>query len=229
MMFRWGEFSQGWGLALGLCHFHEHWSLRIQLVFFSAYIRLCASHTEPHEMMESFGFSWRWGQEWGNGDAIHFNWGSRCKIVHMPWGWTWQRSSYLMADGRTWAHELARYRSRHDSVPVEIGINPNTFFFFAQDIPRWQREFSYRYVLRNGTVQERVATVTITEMEWRMRWLCWLPWPRKVRRSIDVSFSDEVGERSGSWKGGCTGCSYDLRKNETAEECLRRMERDRKF
>jgi hypothetical protein len=44
-----------------------------------------------------------------------------------------------------------------------------------------------------------------------------------------VVFSAEVGERSGSWKGGCIGCGYDLLPDELPEECLRRMERDRKF
>ena len=46
---------------------------------------------------------------------------------------------------------------------------------------------------------------------------------------MSVNFSDEVGERSGSWKGGTLGCGYDLLKNETMEQCLRRMEKERKF
>lgn len=83
----------------------------------------------------------------------------------------------------------------------------------------------YTYVLRNGEVQERTATIKIEERKWT-RW--WLPC-RLVSRYIDVTFSDEVGERSGSWKGGCIGCSYDMLPGESAAAALRRMERERKF
>jgi len=49
------------------------------------------------------------------------------------------------------------------------------------------------------------------------------------KQSIDVSFSGEVGERSGSWKGGTIACGYTMLPDESAENTLRRMERDRKF
>ena len=60
------------------------------------------------------------------------------------------------------------------------------------------------------------------------RWLRWTSLFEKLRTSIRVKFSDEIGEQSGSWKGGCTGCGYDLLPDETAEHCFRRMERNRK-
>jgi len=56
-----------------------------------------------------------------------------------------------------------------------------------------------------------------------------LGWPRWTKESIDVEFSGEVGERSGSWKGGCIGCSYDLRPDETMLCTLRRMEKEQSF
>jgi hypothetical protein len=40
---------------------------------------------------------------------------------------------------------------------------------------------------------------------------------------------DEVGEEAGSWKGGVLGCGYTLLPNETPLQCLRRMEKERKF
>lgn len=46
---------------------------------------------------------------------------------------------------------------------------------------------------------------------------------------IDVQFDGEVGERSGSWKGGTVGCSYDKLPTEGIEQCLRRMEKEREF
>lgn len=83
----------------------------------------------------------------------------------------------------------------------------------------------YRYVLARGEVQEREATIKVERRTW-VRW--WVPW-RMVSTYIDVEFSGEVGERSGSWKGGCIGCSYEMHDGETPVETLRRMERERKF
>jgi hypothetical protein len=99
-----------------------------------------------------------------------------------------------------------------------------TRFLFSHSLPRWKKDLPYRYVLRSGTVQERTATIGVSEREYRWRWFMWLPRPRMVKRTID-----QVGERSGSWKGGCLGCSYELRPGETPDDCLRRMERERKF
>ena len=47
--------------------------------------------------------------------------------------------------------------------------------------------------------------------------------------SIGVSFDGEVGEETGSWKGGCVGCGYEMLPGEVPLDTLRRMERDRKF
>ena len=220
----WVEVTGKVGLAFALCMFEEHFSLHIHLGWPNIFIRLPFLrrwHRDPREMMESWGFLFF-------EKAIHLHWGSRCKVVHLPWAWEWQRWSILMADGRSWVHEMQGYNVRHGKVPVELPIRPKSWFRF-HDLPRWEWTSPYRYVLRSGEVQERTATISITEGEWRWRALQWLPWPRKIRRSIDVKFDNEVGERSGSWKGGVLGCSYHLLPGEMAEECLRRMERERKF
>lgn len=83
----------------------------------------------------------------------------------------------------------------------------------------------YKYVLKSGEIQERIATINVETRLWTRPWL-----PRKLfKKSINIQFSDEVGERSGSWKGGCTGCGYDMREGENQLMTLRRMEAERKF
>ena len=94
---------------------------------------------------------------------------------------------------------------------------------------RYEESHPYTYVLESGTVQDRVATVYVDRMAWRPKCLWWTGLIEKVRASIVVRFNDEVGERSGSWKGGTVGCSYKLRDGETPLQCLRRMEKERKF
>ena len=104
------------------------------------------------------------------------------------------------------------------------------------DMPwQWRHQWShdhgdkislpYTYVLKSGEVQRRTATIQHGQTLWLRPWLPW----RKLADAINVEFSDEVGERTGSWKGGTLGCGYTMRKGETPVECLRRMERERKF
>lgn len=83
----------------------------------------------------------------------------------------------------------------------------------------------YRYVLRSGEVQDRMATINV---ESRSLWRPWIPFLR-VSKYINVEFSDEVGERTGSWKGGTIGCSYEMKRGESPLMTLRRMELERKF
>lgn len=83
----------------------------------------------------------------------------------------------------------------------------------------------YLYWLKNGLMQERKAEIQAERWLWTRYWLPW----KKERKCINIEFSDEVGERTGSWKGGCTGCSYDMKPNEIPLQALRRMERERRF
>jgi hypothetical protein len=59
-----------------------------------------------------------------------------------------------------------------------------------------------------------VARTRIEEMEWakgtgRFKWLRWFV-PNKVRRSLDLRFTKEVGSRKQSWKGGTLGHGIDM-------------------
>lgn len=83
----------------------------------------------------------------------------------------------------------------------------------------------YRYVLRSGEVQDRIATIKPERRLWTRPWL---PHKRESRY-INIDFNDEVGEGTGSWKGGVMGCSADMLPGDTPVDALRRMERERRF
>lgn len=83
----------------------------------------------------------------------------------------------------------------------------------------------YTYTLRSGEVQERTATITEEMRYWTRPWLPYERW----QRDIDVLFNKEVGERSGSWKGGVLGCGWAMLPGESALDTLRRMEQEREF
>lgn len=225
LMSRWAEITGRVGLSIDLMNWaeEENWSLHLHLIWPNMFIRLPLPRREPKDQISD---QWGFSVSTDGWDSVHLHWGQRTKIVHAPWAWSFFRWSYLAKDGRSWLHELDSHRAGRDSIPVG---QPQIDWFMHRDLPRWKKTLPYRYVLRSGVVQEREATIGVEEAEWRWRWFKWLAWPRKVRRSIDVTFNDEVGERSGSWKGGTLGCGYTMQHDETPEECLRRMESERKF
>lgn len=151
------------------------------------------------------------------------------KAVHswyFPWDWQWYSTEILGHNcpiaARTVFAEFKGDRKR-------LGIDSFEMMSRADISKKAVTEtYDYFYTLKSGEVQFRKASVYVDRMTWRMRWWPLLPF-KKQRDSISVTFSEEVGEGTGSWKGGCTGCGYDILPHETPLECLKRMERERKF
>lgn len=198
-------------MGIELCLFEEGYSLKFLCWFFKLRF-LNRFRYDPHEIMESWGASVYWPER-----SLMLHWGSRCKILRPFGDWHHVRNEVMRPDG-TMVKRVANYEVSDTNPPDG----------------RWETTLPYRYCLRRSSweVQHREATIWVEEREWRWRlpFCKWhLPWPKKVNRYIEIQFSDEVGERTGSWKGGTIGCSYSLKKDETPEECLRRMEREREF
>jgi hypothetical protein len=209
---KWGEISFNVpGFALELCLFGDrpHYSLAIGALRVKAYIRLPFLERwarEPHEIMESWGFSYT-----PDAGGLHLRWGAKYKIITMPWR-DWQHMEHRVLD--RWGDWVPYVGSwEHDKLPDGRKTERHPYF----------------YLLRNGNVQHRMATIHSERRIWRLKWLRWTSLFQKVRHSIEVEFDEEVGEESGSWKGGCVGCGYDLKPGETPLQCLRRMQSERRF
>lgn len=142
-------------------------------------------------------------------------WWKKAHAWSFPWTLDWYRTEILSHDAKTPAYTETKgnFRSYETRCSFEKSVS---------------RDYPYRYELKSGEIQKRTATVHVDRMTWRARW-----WPiipiQKIRTSINITFSDEVGDGSGSWKGGCTGCGYEMLHGESPEQTLRRMERERKF
>lgn len=217
--YRWGEWSPGWGLTLRLgCYEQAH--LHIVLIWGVLFIYLpfltrVLSAGDCSIEQPSYGFSW----SRGTGAAIHLNWGRRCKIIDMPWHPHTVAYEYLGTD--------------EDWHPVRLSFQKQS------NIEAWTENHPYHYVLDNGEVQHVWATVGVTRHDVRWTWFGRGPLSDLLRRlqpfgvrkimSIDVKFSDEVGARRGSWKGGCVGCGYTMKADETPLQTLHRMQRERRF
>lgn len=214
------EYSPGWGLGLDLCVWPEEYtsnpniykpsntSLMVHFIYGKFFVKLPLS-IKPvgDDMLYKYGISY-----YSEGRAILASWGEHSKFINMPWSWEFLRHTIWDVDGNDVSEIL---NGVYDSDTI-------------RSVTKAQ-EFDYVYVRNSGEVQNRKAYVYVEEREWRWRWFMKLPWPRMIKRCIDVSFSEEIGERVGSWKGGCISCGYDLKPGETAQQCLQRMELERKF
>lgn len=151
------------------------------------------------------------------GGAGNFEGGRRCTGIDMPWSLTWVRTSTLMKDG-SWFNETPKYRKKWS------GNDVGSYEWLEEN--QWQETHPFIDKTDNESLN---ATISVEEREWRLLWLKWTSLFAKKRKEIKVEFSAEVGKKKDSWKGGCIGCSYDLKPNETPYECLMRMQEERDF
>lgn len=124
-------------------------------------------------------------------------------------------------------HSFYGYLGEH------IATLPETGESYAADLGRWQREREVKdgvpclvFAFGDFDGESITAKTKIEEREWRFGtgWFKWLSLFRapRVSRSLDLSFSSEVGKRKGSWKGGTVGHSIEMAAGELHEEAFRR-------
>lgn len=176
-----------------------------------------------------YGFSWSFGD--GDGSTLHVAWGQRSAVIWMPWMLEHIRTEYLGTDLQWWdaRAEPGSFELRHP--------NPRFRYEGPEGPAKWSETHPYRYMFDNGDVQEVNATITRRRAMHGRRWFGSGPISRMLRRwlpkhrfeSIDVQFDQEMGERRGSWKGGCIGTSFNMKPEETPKIALRRMQRERRF
>lgn len=137
----------------------------------------------------------------------------------------WVRHNYKLSFYFPWAYQFLKRE-----VLLNSGWRKEERGDDFWDKQKWEGQikteiYPYTYTLNSGEKQNVTAEIYQEKRYWRR----WFGLQTKCNHYIEIEFSDEVGERSGSWKGGCIGCSYQINKEETPLQCLQRMEKDRKF
>lgn len=134
---------------------------------------------------------------------------------HLPWTqWRHVRKSLYDGDGKHFWTEWGRPRGFPFRDSWEVGRAAE------KACPAAVFEF-------DDYDGERIrATCRVEEREWRFGtgWFKWLSLFRKpkIRRSLDLEFSAEVGREKGSWKGGTLGHGIEMLAGETPEAAFRR-------
>lgn len=208
--FKWGYFAPRWGFSLLLHrggYFDQRYAIHFHFIWGAIHIylplktRIPESCNTPKYGIEIHNSTF-WihlGGKMNDSEQCDSKW-ITCYLPFFSWVHDWHRLQ--LPDG-TW-------------IPYSYDDRDRAY----------SEKHGFRYVLNSGKVQHREAKCFVEERQWHRKWF---PFLKMNKRVIDVSFSDEVGERTGSWKGGTVGCSYDLLPSETIVECLRRMEKERKF
>jgi hypothetical protein len=218
-----GKHARGFAVTIGVGAGESENFIRLHICvpwLFSVYLLLPAFRCKERKTGIAIhnGSFWvyPWVTEWES--RSEWPWWKKCHAWNFPWTLDHYRTEILTHEGNV---VFVQMRGQGK-------LGDGSFERRQHAEKANQKTYDYIYTLKNGTVQKRTAAVHVERMEWRARW-----WPiirrKQIRISIDVNFNEEVGEKSGSWKGGCVGCSYDMLPNETPEQCLRRMERERKF
>lgn len=142
------------------------------------------------------------------GPQTHDSRTTKGKVFFLPWRhWRYIRQSWYGLDG-----ELLRTSIGHGTFEGDHE--------FEKTMPKASFEFD------DYDGQRLMAATHIEEREWRFGtgWCSWLSLfcKPKIRRSLDISFSDEVGPEKGSWKGGTVGTGIDMLPGELHESAFRR-------
>ena len=184
-----------------------------------------------------------------------FGWHS---MIRLPWkhkrkDWYREEKKYGVAVFhntiyRYWGWKLKGWDLPFVSYPPAIRWerykgNPDSFLLSSLEKENWEAHpsrtkyeggcqepttWSYNYTdPYDGTVVP--CKYWVEEMEWRPKWLTWTNKFSKIRRYIEVEFSQEMGSMKGSWKGGTIGCSYNILPYEHPNETIQRMEKEYKF
>lgn len=206
-------FGPSFQLTYETCGYFENYPrINISLFFFTLTIALPSpnewiNECDPPKWGVAIHNNTFWIYKGGEGNL---NGGNKWWTWDIPFFTTsWVRTSILLKDN-TWAHETPGNNQR-----------------FYDD--EWkQKQMSWDYDFTDKTDNTVIPTkIYVEEREWRPKWLTWTKKFAKVRRTIDIHFSAEVGRRKGSWKGGVIGCGYDLQPNEHPIDCIKRMEFER--
>lgn len=156
------------------------------------------------------------------------------------WGWYFMdRRSFNLCYGRKrWVFDLPFVTTvfhRHEILSPNREVawtRPNTKGRWSEIMDKEReakkphiRTFPFRYVRKNGDVQERTVSVIFERTYRRYKWTPFCA----VETYMEYEFNREVGEGVDEWKGGVIASAIKAQPRETLEQCVKRLETTRKF
>jgi hypothetical protein len=174
------------------------------------------------ETVNRLGRDWYW-----NVDPRQYGFNLSDGFLSVYYG----RETHDSSTEQRWGYFLPWTQWRHVRHSL-YDIN-GSFYYTIPEKADWSlREAAERdcqhvtFAFEDFDGQRLTAKTRIEEREWHFgtgcfKWLSWFRRP-KIRRSLDLEFSDEVGPEKGSWKGGTIGHSIEMLPGELHERAFRR-------
>lgn len=153
-------------------------------------------------------------------NVLYRCWGQKIKSWELPFvsygnAYRWERYT-----GKPELYLVSSYEKENwETHPYKMKCQDG-----CQEPTTWTYDYTDPY---DGTVVP--CKFWVEEMEWRPKWLKWTKRFSKIKRFIEIEFSQEMGSKKDTWKGGTVGCGYNLLSDEHPEECIQRMEKEYKF
>lgn len=139
---------------------------------------------------------------------------------------------------QTWDSKTSKNWCKHlpwmmwDHVRRSI-YSPDGSHFATEEKGKWNEFYELkktcpvsRFGFEDYDEEMIVATCLIEEYEWHRGegWFKWLRWfyPAKIRRTLEIQFSAEVGREKGSYKGGTLGHGIEMLAGETPRQAFER-------
>lgn len=155
--------------------------------------------------------------------SMHVHWGET-KVYWMPWDWDIVRWDLLYPDGEVYYHNKypsATLADRRRTFSWYNILDMKESPYPKSDVQTQVAEYvKLEHFTKDGRKQVANIRLAGEVREWRWRWFKWLPWPRRVRRTVDCLSDVELGSRSGSWKGGMIGWSVPWPEDESIEQAF---------
>lgn len=193
--------------------------LIINALFISIYLILPTKLLKDKKDGSGYGFYLY--QSFSFLENIVFLFGEKQKYFEFFWIWKY---SYLEILDFKENVVYAEYNSHN--------LKSNTFETYLFYKEKNSKIFDFTYTLSKDTIdcdeiiQKRKAKVCIQKRYWKRKYL---PFLKKSEKYIDITFDKEVGEKTGTYKGGIIQCSYEMQPHETPEITLKRMSLERKL
>lgn len=226
----------GLGFMYDTCDYDDcSHTLVFELIFISIYISLpwkskewtCESSTYGIETYKTVYKKW-----YDIFDQLYVRFGNRCWFIEMPWYLDWTYTA-VQLKSKSWIVEDYKSRKNHfrfkKYFPNIFNINnEQDWKYNASEDFKSQIYYDYVYTYE-PLKQTSNCRYYVCERCWRPKWFKWTDLFSLKQRVIEVEFSEGMGPNKDSWKGGTIACSFKIKDGETAEECIRRMEKEYVF
>lgn len=164
---------------------------------------------DEHARKYGFGLSPHGFVQVWHGAQTHYSTTDKVWCTHLPWTqWRHVRYSFYGLQGE-------HFWTEQKPCPWEV-----------MDAKRKECP-TVAFLIEDYDGAKITATTRIEEREWLLgeKWCKWLSWFSKprIRRSLDIAFSAEVGTEKGSWKGGLMGTGIEMLPGELHEQAFRRF------